>query len=98
MRGSRQEAGRKPSVERRLLREFSGIGDVGVDIFFREAQVAWEELRPFVDRRALQAAARLGLGDSPAEVARLVPEERLAVIVAALVRVELAKDYDLGRE
>jgi hypothetical protein len=43
------------------LKEFKGLGDVGVDIFFREVQVAWQELRPFADRRTLDAAGRLGL-------------------------------------
>lgn len=96
LRRLRDEAERRRSAERRLLKEFSGLGDVGVDIFFREVQLAWGELRPFVDGRALRAAGRLGLGHSPEEVAGLVPEEQLAALVAALVRAELAKDYDLG--
>jgi hypothetical protein len=54
LRRLREEAERDPAAERRLLREFKGIGDVGVDIYFREVQVAWDELRPFADRRALE--------------------------------------------
>src|SRR5919109_4277130 len=56
LRKLRDEAGRDPKAERRLLKEFKGLGDVGVDIFFREGQVAWGELVPFADRRALEAA------------------------------------------
>jgi hypothetical protein len=47
--------------ERVLLKECKGIGEVGADIFCREAQVTWDELFPFADRRALEAAGRLGL-------------------------------------
>ena len=39
LRNLREEAGCKPDKERKLLKEFKGIGDVGVGIFFREAQV-----------------------------------------------------------
>ena len=65
LRRLRDEAGRDPRRERRLLKQVKGLGDVGVDIFFREAQVAWEELFPFVDRRAAQTARRLGLDADP---------------------------------
>ena len=41
LRRLRAEAGRDPRQERRLLKEVKGLGEVGVDIFFREAQVAW---------------------------------------------------------
>lgn len=34
LRRLRAEAGRDPASERRLLKEFKGVGDVGVDIFF----------------------------------------------------------------
>ena len=61
LRRLREEAGREPSAERRLLMECKGIGRIGVDIYFREAQAAWEELWPFADRRTLAAAGRLGL-------------------------------------
>ena len=43
LRRLREDAGRDPAVERRLLKQCKGIGDVGVDIFFREAQRAWRE-------------------------------------------------------
>lgn len=94
LRKLREEAGRDPGEERRLLKEFKGIGDVGVDIFFREAQVAWEELFPFADRRALQGAKDLGLAEDPSSLARLVRKRDYPRFVAALVRVRLEGDHD----
>lgn len=94
LRNLREEAGREPDEERKLLEQFKGIGDVGVDVFFREAQVAWDELFPFVDRRALQGAKNLGLEDEPGSLARLVGDHDFPRLVAALVRVELEGDHD----
>lgn len=100
LRRLRDEAGRDPKRERELLKQFKGIGDVGVDIFFREAQVAWDELYPFADRRVLQAAQRLGLGGDAKALARLVDGDgrEFARLTAALVRVGLERDYDGVRE
>jgi hypothetical protein len=67
---------------------------VGVDIFFREAQVAWAELFPFVDRRVGQAARRLGLGPDPRALAGDRNPEAFARLVAALIRTGLAGDHD----
>lgn len=89
LRRLREEAGRRPRDERRLLLEFAGIGPTGVDIFFREVQVAWDELRPFADRRALGEAQRLGLGGDARALEELVGTERLPRLVAALVRVRI---------
>ncbi len=93
LRRLREAAKRQPASERRLLKEFKGIGDVSVDIFFREAQAVWDELRPFADARALAAARQLDLGDAPAALAELVPAREYPRLVAALVRVDLARDY-----
>jgi hypothetical protein len=94
LRRLRAEAGQDPSRERRLLKEVKGLGDVGVDIFFREAQVAWEELFPFVDRRAVQAARRLGLDPDPWALAGDQDPKAFGRLVAALVRTRLANDHD----
>jgi endonuclease III len=94
LRNLREEANRDPNRERRLLKEFKGIGDVGVDIFFREAQVAWDELFPFADRRALEEARKLGLADDAGELARLAGNRDFPRLVAALVRVRLSGDRD----
>jgi len=69
LRRLRAAAERDPGRERALLKECKGIGDVGADIFCREAQVAWNELFPFADRRALETAGRLGLEDDAARLA-----------------------------
>lgn len=92
LRELREEAGRDPTEERRLLIECKGIGEVGADIFCREAQGVWGELRPFVDRRAVSTARKLGLPTRPHELADLVPANRFPALVAALVRTGLDKD------
>jgi hypothetical protein len=94
LRRLRAEAGQDPREERRLLKQVKGLGDVGVDIFFREAQVAWEELFPFVDRRAAQAARRLGLDADPWVLTGGRRPEAFTRLVAALVRTGLADDHD----
>lgn len=91
LRRLREEAGGDPERVRGLLREFPRIGPVGADIFSREAQGLWPELRPAFDTRARHAAAGLGLPDTPEGLAGLVPDEELPRLAAALVRVELAK-------
>ncbi|MDP8987493.1 MAG: hypothetical protein M3N11_04005 [Actinomycetota bacterium] len=94
LRKLRQQAGCDPAEERRLIKECKGIGDVGADIFFREVQVAWPELHPFADRRAISAAERLGLGSDAGALAGLVSDPAgFTRLVAALVRVELDDDH-----
>lgn len=44
---------------------------ISTDIFFREVQVAWDELFPFADRRALEGAGKLGLPEDPEALADL---------------------------
>ncbi|HLM63348.1 MAG TPA: hypothetical protein VK306_03535 [Acidimicrobiales bacterium] len=94
LRVLREAAKRDAARERALLKEFKGIGDTGADIFFREVQGAWTEVAPFVDRRALAAAAKLGLGDDAEALAGYMPKRDLPRLVAALVRVDMAGDHD----
>ncbi|WP_433259867.1 endonuclease [Actinosynnema sp. CS-041913] len=65
------------------------LGPVGVDIFCREAQAVWPELRPYLDRKALDGARRVGLPAEPRRLARLVEPDDLARLSAGLVRVKL---------
>jgi len=94
LRRLRDAAERTPERERALLKECKGIGEVGADIFCREAQIVWDELYPFADRRALEAARRLGLEDDAGGLARRVPRQDFPRLIAALVRTGLAKDHD----
>lgn len=94
LRRLREAAERDVSRERQLLKEFKGIGDVGASIYFREVQGAWAEIYPFADEAVLGTARRLELGDSAADLARLVPRPRFPVLVAALVRAGLANHTD----
>jgi hypothetical protein len=99
LRKLREEAERDPKRERKLLKQAKGLGDVGVDIFFREVQGAWDELMPFADRRALDAARRLKLGGDAKALQRLADgRSELLRLVAALVRTELDDDYDAVRK
>jgi hypothetical protein len=90
----RDAAGRNPAEEQKLLKKIKGLGPIGVSIFCREAQDAWDELRPFADKKALKAAGRLGLPEDAEGLAGLVPKKDFTPLVAALVRVDLARDYD----
>lgn len=91
LRNLRERAMRDPVEERRLLKEFKGIGDVGADIFCREVQLVWEELYPFADKRALRVAAELGLGDDAQSLAGLVERQRFPALLTALVKADLDK-------
>jgi endonuclease III len=98
LRKLREKAESKPSKERSLLKEFKGIGDVGVDIFFREAQTAWDELFPFADSRALDTASILGLPKKAGDLAKLVKKDEFPRLVAALVRARLQGEIDALQE
>ena len=95
LRRLREQAEHDPARVRTLLKECKGIGDVGADIFCREAQVVWEELYPCADKRSLKAAERLGLGDSADKLAELTDGRvEFARLVSALIRVDLEKAYN----
>lgn len=94
LRKLREIAEEDPERERKLLKQFKGIGDVGVDIFFREVQAAWPELYPFADGRTLASARKLGLPANPKALAGLVRSRGdFTKLVAALVRVQLDRKH-----
>lgn len=86
LRRLRAEADGDPAKLRELLTGFPRIGPVGADIFSREAQGLWPELRPAFDKRAQNAAGELGLPREPQKLAGLVADEDLPRLAAALVR------------
>jgi hypothetical protein len=95
LRNLRKEAKRDPEEERKLLKELKGIGETGADIFFREVQLAWPELYPFVDKKAQAGARKLGLPPDADGLRRLTNSRgELVRLVAALVRVQLAGKPD----
>ncbi|MFL6114730.1 MAG: endonuclease [Catenulispora sp.] len=86
LRRLRGEAGGDPGRIRQLLQDFPRIGPVGADIFCREAQGVWEELRPAFDQRALDGAQKNHLPPVPGRLAALVEPDELPRLAAALVR------------
>jgi hypothetical protein len=98
LRRLRKAAGADPETERKLLKEAKGLGDVGVDIFCREAQAAWPELYPFADRLALETAQTLGLPHTPESLAQIVDRADFPRLVTALVRTKLAGDAERTRQ
>ncbi|KIR61923.1 MULTISPECIES: hypothetical protein [Micromonospora] len=96
LRRLHREAGGSPAALRRLLTEFPGIGPTGADIFLREAQSVWPDVRPYADRRALAGAGLLGLPADPRGLGGLVDGADFGRLASALVRVAL--DEDSARE
>ena len=94
LRNLREASGRNMDIERQRLKEFKGIGNVGVDIFLREAQVAWGELFPFLDERSRQNAKELGLPTDAQSLLELVGKDDFPRLVSALIRVGLAGDHE----
>lgn len=92
LRKLREAAGGDTAALGERLRAVPKLGPIGVHIFFREVQQVWPELRPYVDKKAASGAEKLGLPTDAAELAKLVPEQELARLAAALVRVSLEKD------
>ncbi|HEV2635239.1 MAG TPA: endonuclease [Actinocrinis sp.] len=86
LRRLRAEADGDAREIRRLLQEFRRIGPVGAEIFCREAQGLWPELRPSIDKRALDGARKAGLPADAPSLAALVAPQELPRLAAALVR------------
>jgi endonuclease III len=76
---------------RKALQDVPGIGPVGADIFLREVQAVWPELAPYIDRKALDGAKRLGLPSSPEKLADLVDERDMSKLADGLVHAALDK-------
>lgn len=94
LRRLRDEAGGQRVRIAALLREFAGIGPTGADIFLREVQEVWPDVRPAIDALVRRGARAVGLPTAGSELAALVPGADLARLCAALVRV--ARDPELA--
>lgn len=86
LRRMRADADGDVAALRKSLMGFRRIGETGADIFCREAQVVWPELRPYFDDRALRVAGDLDLPTDPGRLADQVSGEDVARLAAALVR------------
>jgi endonuclease III len=98
LRRLHREADGDPPALRRLLTEFPGIGPTGAEIFLREVQAVWPELRPYTDRRVSTGAQRLGLPASAEKLAGLTGPADFARLASALVRVSLGEQPIDDRE
>jgi hypothetical protein len=82
---------REESDPAKALQRFPGIGPTGTDIFLRGVQAIWPEFHPYVDRKALDGARRLGLPASPEKLAGLVTRREVPLLADGLVHAALDK-------
>ncbi len=94
LRKLRAEAGGDLGDMRKRLKAFKGIGDVGADIFLREVQLAWDEVYPFADKKALEAAKSIALPDDADALSKLVAKQDFPRLLSGLVRMSLAHDEE----
>lgn len=82
---------REESDPKKALSDIPGIGPTGADIFLRDVQGIWPEFAPYIDRKALDGAQRLGLPDSPEKLGGFVAERELPRLADGLVHAALDK-------
>jgi hypothetical protein len=92
LRRLRDRADGEPGRIRKLLTEFPRLGPVGAEIFCREAQAVWPQLRPSLDRKALDGAKAVGLPADADRLAAAVSPTDLARLASGLVRAALDDD------
>jgi hypothetical protein len=80
---------REESDPAKALQRFPGIGPTGTDIFLRGVQAIWPEFHPYVDRKALDGARRLGLPAAPEKLAGLVTRREVPLLADGLVHAAL---------
>lgn len=98
LRKLREAAGQHPGQAIKRLKTFDGISKSGASIFCREVQAVWDELYPFADAKALQAARTLDLGGDAETLAGLVDRDDFPRLIAALVRADLENELDAIRD
>ncbi|MCQ4083761.1 endonuclease [Streptomyces sp. RB6PN25] len=80
----------EPDPKKALL-DVPGIGPTGADIFLRDVQGVWPEFAPYIDRKALDGAKRLGLPTSSERLAGLVDQREMPRLADGLVHAALDK-------
>ncbi|AVH55197.1 MULTISPECIES: endonuclease [Streptomyces] len=76
---------------KKALMDVPGIGPTGADIFLRDVQGVWPEFAPYIDRKALDGARRLGLPASPQKLSGLVAGREMPRLADGLVHAALDK-------
>jgi hypothetical protein len=79
---------------KRMLKEFTGIGNTGADIYLREVQDVWTWVRPYFDAAPPPRRSNW-VCPQPAKLGGLAPRAN-ARLAAALVRASL--DDDVRRQ
>ncbi|UUU29162.1 endonuclease [Streptomyces sp. CA-210063] len=82
---------REEADPKKALLDIPGIGPTGADIFLRDVQGVWPEFAPYIDRKALDGARRLGLPASPEKLSGLVPDREMPRLADGLVHAALDK-------
>jgi endonuclease III len=82
---------REESDPKKALLDIPGIGPTGADIFLRDVQGIWPEFAPYIDRKALDGARRLGLPASPKKLSGLVADRDIPRLADGLVDAALDK-------
>ncbi|MEU9157602.1 endonuclease [Streptomyces sp. NPDC048417] len=82
---------REETNPKQALLDIPGIGPTGADIFLRDVQGVWPEFAPYIDRKALDGARRLGLPTSPEKLGGLVPGREMTRLADGLVHAALDK-------
>ncbi|MFD4573606.1 endonuclease [Streptomyces sp. NPDC058417] len=80
---------RREHDPRAALMDVPGIGPTGADIYLRAVQGVWPEFAPYLDRKALDGARRLGLPPSPEKLGGLVARDDLPLLADGLVHAAL---------
>ncbi|KXH67673.1 hypothetical protein CSAL01_08707 [Colletotrichum salicis] len=98
VKGMEAEEGQK-KVEKVLTDGIKGVGPTGAGIFLRRVQEEWEEMFPYADTRALEAAVEFGViqeGDGAKELADAVEGDRgkFVRMLDVLVGIQLEKKVE----
>ncbi|MGD1221421.1 endonuclease [Streptomyces krungchingensis] len=80
----------EPDPKEALL-DIPGIGPTGADIFLRAVQGVWPEFAPYVDRKVMDGARRLGLPTSAEKLGTLVTSREMPRLADGLVHAALDK-------
>lgn len=94
LRTLRTQAGGDVDAVRDAVVAFTGIGPLGADIFLREVQAVWSDVRPFADERVLDLARARGLPHTVEGLARAAGTDDLSHVGAALILADMQDRQD----